>query len=262
MAYPKTTWVIDTTPLSAANLNNLETQYELLASIFGPHSVLIAVADNTPVKLDVAASRIVGRKAAGNIVALTGAELAVILGRIGVANLEWTDTKLLKGAGAGVNPTEVVIGSGAGEVAEGDHSHALSEDVVGYAKSTLTCTSATGMFMGNHNIAASSDLDIATKTLDYAAGSLTVATGLLSGVGLGPNLKLRLYMGGVQVAESGILSSGWAVYLLVATRALSGSQECKIAVHNYDVIQKAYRLIAFSNNGTGAAGIGVGSVTI
>lgn len=121
--YTKTTWVPSVTVINAARMNNLETQYETFASIFNAHTMLIAVDDNTPIALVIPASRIVGRAAAGNIVALTGAELLTIIGRVGVANLGWTLNKLLKGAGAGANPTEIAIGTGAGEVAAGDHGH-------------------------------------------------------------------------------------------------------------------------------------------
>lgn len=48
------------------------------ASTFDAHTILYAVSDNTPVALTVGASRVVGRKATGNIIALTGAETRVI----------------------------------------------------------------------------------------------------------------------------------------------------------------------------------------
>lgn len=49
-------------------------------SLFDAHTILVAVSNDTPVKLDVAASRIIGRKSTGNIVALTAAEALAILG--------------------------------------------------------------------------------------------------------------------------------------------------------------------------------------
>ena len=109
MGYTKTDWVAGTTPLSEANLDHLETQYDEVGNLFDAHSLLIAIADNTPVALALAASRIVGRAAAGNIVALTGAQVLTIIGRIGKSNLEWTNAKLLLGAGAGSDPTEIDV---------------------------------------------------------------------------------------------------------------------------------------------------------
>ena len=48
------------------------------------NSVLYAVTDDTPAALAVAASRVVGRKATGDVVALTAAELLAILGRVAI----------------------------------------------------------------------------------------------------------------------------------------------------------------------------------
>jgi len=42
------------------------------------------------------------------------------------SKLAWTADKLLKGAGPGADPTEVAIGTGAGEIAAGDHTHTLT----------------------------------------------------------------------------------------------------------------------------------------
>lgn len=58
---------------------NDHSQY-LLKTLFDANSILIATADDTPVALTVAASRILGRKASGDIVAMTAAELFAILG--------------------------------------------------------------------------------------------------------------------------------------------------------------------------------------
>lgn len=72
--------------ISAARLNHLETQYDEVENLFNAHTILIAVSDNSPIALSVPASRIVGRKGTGNIVALTGAELmAILTGQAGAA---------------------------------------------------------------------------------------------------------------------------------------------------------------------------------
>jgi len=48
-------------------------------ALFNANTILIATSDDTPTALSIAASRIVGRKSTGGIVALTGAELMAIL---------------------------------------------------------------------------------------------------------------------------------------------------------------------------------------
>jgi len=53
-------------------------------TVLDANTILYATTDNTPAALAVAASRIVGRKATGDIVALTGAEAAAILGTTSV----------------------------------------------------------------------------------------------------------------------------------------------------------------------------------
>lgn len=65
-------------PITAAALIHMETQYQELIALFNAHTILMAIADNDPAPLVVAANRIVGR-AGGNIVALTGAQLMAIL---------------------------------------------------------------------------------------------------------------------------------------------------------------------------------------
>lgn len=79
MAYTPTIWVPGVTPLSALNMNNLETQYQQLVNLFNAQTILIATLDNTPVPLTVGASTIVARLAAGNIVAATPAQILALL---------------------------------------------------------------------------------------------------------------------------------------------------------------------------------------
>lgn len=102
MAYVKTNWAAGVTPLSEANMDHLETQYDEICNLFDAHSLLIAIADNTPVVLTVAASRVVGRAAAGNIVALTGAQLWAILSGQAGAIIDF-NAQVLDNIGAPIN---------------------------------------------------------------------------------------------------------------------------------------------------------------
>jgi hypothetical protein len=78
-------------------------------ALYDAETILAAVSDNTPAALTVGASTIVGRKAAGDIVALTGAEAAVIEGAVvgpasavdaHLAVYDSTTGKLIKDGGA------------------------------------------------------------------------------------------------------------------------------------------------------------------
>lgn len=71
----------------------------MMESLFNANTMLYATADDTPLALTIAASRIVGRKSSGAIVALTGAEvLAILTGQAG-ATFDWND-KALTGVGS------------------------------------------------------------------------------------------------------------------------------------------------------------------
>jgi hypothetical protein len=68
-------------PSSPTYLTAAEVATSYVAkSLFDADTMLYADTDNTPAALTIAASRIVGRKASGGIAALTGAEVAAIIG--------------------------------------------------------------------------------------------------------------------------------------------------------------------------------------
>jgi hypothetical protein len=71
-----------TSTSTAVTPEGVKQQTDLLVTKDTLHAntVMIATSDHTPTELAVAASRIVGRKASGNIVALTAAELMAIIG--------------------------------------------------------------------------------------------------------------------------------------------------------------------------------------
>lgn len=68
------------TALSLGTMASETATNYVAKSLFDANSILIATTDNTPVALTVGASAIVGRKASGDIVALTGAEALTITG--------------------------------------------------------------------------------------------------------------------------------------------------------------------------------------
>lgn len=116
------------------------------------------------------------------------------------------------------------------------------------------------------SVAGLGDVDIATLTQTYTAGSVAEAYGYILGTASGFNkLKLRLYMDGVQVAESAYIGSVNYFYLVVVNgyAALSGSKIVKIAVHNYDA--GIYTLLLAGGTATGTAciaGVFSGSVKV
>lgn len=80
VTYSKTTWVNDQAPaINDTNLNNIESGVENLYHEFNANSILKADSDNTPINLTVAGSTFLGRKAAGNIAAMSIAEAKTLL---------------------------------------------------------------------------------------------------------------------------------------------------------------------------------------
>jgi len=111
-------------------------------------------------------------------------------------------------------------------------------------------------------IPAGADVTWVTKTIAFAAGSRAVAVTYFHGNGVeNDKCKMRLYMGGVQVAETGFINAGAVVNrILVGLRALTGATECKMAMHNYDGVNpkavRCYTTLASLN----PAGMGIGSI--
>lgn len=103
-------------------LNTVEDAY-IAKALFDAHTIIIAISDDTPVKLDVAASRIVGRKSSGNIGALTAAEiLAILTGQAGAA-FDWNNQNLnnIKTINL-TSGAELTIASGVVTATQGHHS--------------------------------------------------------------------------------------------------------------------------------------------
>ncbi len=67
-------------PVKCTNLTDLAFSSYVPLSLFDAYTILYADTDNTPAPLTVSASTIVGRKATGGIVALSGAEALAIVG--------------------------------------------------------------------------------------------------------------------------------------------------------------------------------------
>lgn len=198
-----------------------------------------------------------------------------------------TDNYVVAGTGAGSDPVyELVtdahvaaankdgaagtasmrtLGSGAQQAAPGNHTHTLAEDVIGSEESALVTLLSDYGYMQVFAVVAGGDYDLVAKTLVFAATSRAVAVASIYTVANQLNgIKLRLYMGGVQVAETGFLplNTPYENYILVGTRALSGSQECKLGFHNYSGLTRGCNCFSRIEGETIIATIGVGSIKL
>jgi len=118
----------------------------------------------------------------------------------------------------------------------GTFTETLAEDIVDSVISAVTQDATSAITINRKNYAqdADTDQDLASSTQTFAAVSLAVASAFINCFNVDTNQqKLRVYMDGVSVAESGFLADGEAADA-VGSRALSGVDKiCKASVHNY-----------------------------
>lgn len=143
----------------------------------------------------------------------------------------------------------------------GTYEATLVEDVIGTTPSGVTSDSNAGVSHKTATIPAGTDEDMASNTQSFAALSRAVAVGWMTFLNVyTSSIKVRLYMGGVQVAESAF-ATNFSMRIVIGTRALSGSTICKIAAHNYDGSSRRSGASGVGLSGTPlASGIGVGSI--
>ncbi len=142
----------------------------------------------------------------------------------------------------------------------------LVEDVVGFdLPSTAAGTSGTYYRIGPA-IAPTEDVTLNSLTQTYAALSRAIGTVVAYGKASDTNkLKLRLFMGGVQVAESSAFAATNTEFKVVqGTRALSGSVECTAVIHNYDasITRYLYTIVSTPNASPYGVILTVGSIKI
>ncbi|MBU0791545.1 MAG: hypothetical protein KKC55_13825 [Gammaproteobacteria bacterium] len=155
------------------------------------------------------------------------------------------------------------VGSAATEVAEGDHTHTISEDFASAVGCTLTAAGGSDNYFKSIAVAAADDYDVATTTQTFAADTLAGAMAWVHGdASIASQMKLRLIMGGTQVAESGYMPYGDATNLAIAgTWALSGEWDIIARLHNYHVSTANNWTFATKSTGEPApAAVAVGSV--
>lgn len=120
----------------------------------------------------------------------------------------------------------------------GTYTAAPAQDIVGSGASSYGCSTGTNaIYYRTDNIGASGDLQPILLTQTYTAGSLAEAFGyILAYADTASKLKMRLFMGGTQVAESAYIATTpiFQLITLYGNAALSGSKDVLITIHNYD----------------------------
>lgn len=145
----------------------------------------------------------------------------------------------------------------------GTYDPALIDDIQGSAGTDLVANIVTSWERFREELAAGADLTLATKTQSYSAGSRAFAAGFtLAAVDDANEIKLRLFMAGVQVVETAYLPAGAVPdnYILTFIKAMSGSEECKLTVHNYDGSMARFYVPSGDTGAPIAAAIAIGSI--
>lgn len=132
-----------------------------------------------------------------------------------------------------------------GTLAAGTATH----DIEGNALSAKAGYSDTGdlLYYLSQSVASDADFDTASLTQTYSAGCVAEAFGYMqAGAGAANYFKVRLYMDGVQKAESGYLPASYSPQMTVVNgySALSGEKIVKTSAHNYDAGSQNLRLLA------------------
>ncbi len=252
------------TTLSTVEVNLAAANILSGVNIFGFVGVATVqdIADADAVLADVMNGKtfysVTGGRKTGNLatVALAAGANAYPAGyHVGAASLTAVDGDLV----AGNIADGVTIFGVLGTLAPGT----LAQDVLGDGISGLTATH-TGFYRSETLQNAGVELTLATTTDTYNGSSRAVAVGhVYCSTTHVDKMKLRLYMGGVQVAESGYLPLAPGInFVLTATRALSGSQECKIVNKNYHTAGAYIRMPCMEAGSMSAAAIGIGSIKL
>lgn len=129
--------------------------------------------------------------------------------------------------------TNTDIGTGAAQVARGNHTHTLVEDLLANANSGTETITSSGGYQKSAVVGGTTEAYVATTTPDFNALSMAVAVAVAHFSANYGDFKLRLYMGGVLEAESDVIAlESYAFTILVHTKALSGEQEIKACLYN------------------------------
>ena len=153
------------------------------------------------------------------------------------------------------------LGAGGQQAAAGDHTHTLVEDILGEASSTLTAINAGG-YIGSVTITTETEVTLVTKTQTYDASSLAVGVAWGHFRITANTTKVRLYMDGVQMAESAFLTLTGTNIVLMATKVLSGEKTCSIRVYNSDGSTRYLGIAGTNSTSKSVAGIAIGSIKI
>lgn len=206
---PATTDTVNVTTDISDNMDLLDAAVaaRVAKSLFDANTILAATTDDTPAALTVGASTVVGRRAAGGIVAISYANLLSDLGAAPLASPAFTGTPTAPTQAANDNSTKLAttayVDTGltlkanlasptftgtpaAPTAAQGTNTTQLATTAMVQSEVTLLAPKASPTFTGTVNVAAltASGLITANAGLTLANGqALTLGTSTITGTG-------------------------------------------------------------------------------
>ena len=175
-----------------------------------------------------------------------GAEADFDVTKTGLTFLETASGKIKRSNGTSwdvvvdVDPTAGAgglrtLGVGAQQAAAGDHTHTLLHDTLGSSESTVPYTATHNWNCSQQSVTAGGDLDLLSITLSCIRQTvIEAACGGAFYADSASSVKIRLFIDGVQVAESAyITTAGGPLHVGNCSSVSSGSRIVKMTMHNY-----------------------------
>ena len=132
----------------------------------------------------------------------------------------------------------------------GTFINTLNDEDLGIQYSTIHTGTFSTIYrrVTGYDIAGSTAVTVNTKTATYETNALVLAISVfVCSAEDASSLKLQLHMDGVQIAESGFISTTTTRYTLTGSRSMSGSKVVETKVENYNVAARWFAPCAYAN---------------
>jgi len=138
----------------------------------------------------------------------------------------------------------------------------LASDTSGSDDTTAVADSTATLGYNSIDIAGTTEVVLATKTLTFDANSMQVVTGFAALYASDLNqLRLRLYADNVKIVEGDLITNMTQEnHILVGYAELSGEKVCELRMYNTDSSGHSYTAFTSDDGIVLPFGIGIGSV--
>ena len=213
---------------------------DMVSTLFDAHSILYSISDNTPAQLTVGSSTIVGRKALGNIVAMSKSESLAILNVTDGADVTGSNTcnlpltagtQTISGTKTFIN--NIIAGNGApGAITtSGDHGLTMKTGSTDTSQINIVTNTDGNIKLLTHGdgkvavgngtqtgkVTTRGDTDLILDTGNSTTGSITITDGAAGEIAITPNGAGDISLGTkVTVSSSGLIAGASMGFVHVA----------------------------------------------